>query len=145
MTSTNGRAPEGAFQLAPQLQRDTHAVTRLALCSVRLLNDARFPWLVLIPRLPDAREVHRLTAEQQRQLIDESSHAAAALEALYRPDKINLGALGNLVPQLHWHVVARFVDDPCWPGPVWGCGQAMPYGPAELEIRIGELRGALEP
>jgi diadenosine tetraphosphate (Ap4A) HIT family hydrolase len=128
------------FRLHPRLKADTRQLCELILCEVRLMNDRRFPWLILVPRRPGVTEVHQLEQSDQRLLMVESSHAARVLEQCYAPDKINLGALGNLVPQLHWHVVARRTDDPCWPGPVWGCGEPLPYAEAELQQRIAELQ-----
>lgn len=128
------------FRLHPRLAADTRSICHLALCEVRLMDDRRFPWLVLVPQQPGITEVHQLEQSDQRLLTIESSHAARVLEQCYAPDKINLGALGNLVPQLHWHVVARRTDDPCWPGPVWGCGERLPYPADELQQRIAELQ-----
>ncbi|PLX60789.1 HIT domain-containing protein [Sedimenticola selenatireducens] len=128
------------FQLHPRLAADTRPICHLTLCEVRLMNDRRFPWLILVPERPGVTEVHQLEQSDQRLLTIESSHAARVLEQFYAPDKINLGALGNLVPQLHWHVVARRKDDTCWPGPVWGCGERLPYAEADLQQRIAELQ-----
>ncbi|OOZ36090.1 HIT domain-containing protein [Solemya velesiana gill symbiont] len=127
------------FELHPRLAADTLAVANLELCEVRLLNDSRFPWLILVPRRNDVTEVHQLDRKDQQQLMAESSLASRLLLEITRADKINIGALGNLVPQLHWHVVARRHDDACWPGPVWGCGQASPYpydSPNELLSQV---------
>lgn len=128
------------FPLHPRLEADTRHLCDLLLCEVRLMDDRRFPWLILIPRRPGITEVHQLEQSDQRLLMVESSHAARVLEQCYGPDKINLGALGNLVPQLHWHVVARHTGDFCWPGPVWGCGERQPYPEAEMQQRIAELQ-----
>lgn len=115
------------YQLHPRLKADTFAVCKLTLCELRLLNDSRFPWFILVPRRVDVTEVHQLREADQHRLIQESSRVSAALNEICSPDKINVAALGNLVPQLHWHVVARNRDDACWPGPVWGCGDTQPY------------------
>ena len=115
------------FQLHPRLEADSLPVDTLSLCELRLINDNRFLWVILVPQRSKVTEVHQLTTEDQQQLIIESSRLAVLLTDLTGADKINLGALGNMVPQLHWHVVARRTDDPCWPGPVWGCNQAEPY------------------
>ncbi|WP_260843169.1 HIT domain-containing protein [Sedimenticola selenatireducens] len=128
------------FQIHPRLLADTLPLCGLTLCEVRLMNDRRFPWLILIPKRPAITAVHQLNLADQQQLISESSHASMALEQLYTPDKINVAALGNLVPQLHWHVVARRSDDPCWPGPIWGCGQPIAYTEAECAHHIATLQ-----
>ncbi len=131
------------YQLHDRLDNDSHPVCELPLCEVRLLDDQRFPWLLLIPRREEITEVHQLTPTDQQQLMIESSLAAQVLENRFNPDKINLGALGNLVPQLHWHVVARTRDDPCWPAPVWGCGERQPYAEEALDSLLADLKEAL--
>lgn len=128
------------FQIHPRLLADTLPLCAWALCEVRLMNDRRFPWLILIPKRPAITEVHQLTPAEQHQLISESSRASMALEQLYIPDKINVAALGNRVPQLHWHVVARRSNDPCWPGPIWGCGQPIAYDETERARQIATLQ-----
>jgi diadenosine tetraphosphate (Ap4A) HIT family hydrolase len=115
------------FQLDSRLAADTIPVGDLALSSVLLLNDARFPWFVLVPRIGGASEVTDLSEEQSVQLMREIRIAARVMMELSRPDKVNVGALGNIVAQLHVHVVGRFRSDPAWPGPVWGHGSRTPY------------------
>lgn len=115
------------FQLHPRLEADTLAICQLTLCEVRLMDDRRFPWLILVPRRVQITELHQLMPDDQQQLMIESSLASRVLELNFSLDKINVAALGNVVSQLHWHVVARRTDDPCWPGPVWGCGERQPY------------------
>jgi diadenosine tetraphosphate (Ap4A) HIT family hydrolase len=134
---------ESGFILHPQLAADTHPLWSLSLSDVRLMDDANYPWLVLVPRVPDARELIDLAPEQRRQLTDEIDHAARALRDVFRPFKLNVAALGNLVPQLHVHVIARYEDDPAWPAPVWGRVAARPYTPEELVERIRLLDAAL--
>lgn len=121
------------FTLHERLQADTVSVTRLKLCRVLWMNDASFPWLILVPERPEIREVHQLSAADRSLLIEEIAFASRVLETLFHPDKINVGALGNLVPQLHLHIIARFRNDRAWPGPVWGTGLAQPYPEAELK------------
>ncbi len=121
------------FALHPTLARDTVEVARLPLCRVLLMKDSRFPWLILVPEREGAREIHELTASDRAELIEEFARAARVLERLFRPDKLNVGALGNVVPQLHVHVVARFATDAAWPGPVWGSGTAVAYSNEPLE------------
>lgn len=119
------------FELHPQLAADTHPVGDLALCRVLLMDDAGWPWLILVPRRPGVREVHELDPDDQARLIGESSLAARAMATLFAADKMNLAALGNVVPQLHVHVIARHHGDPAWPRPVWGARPRQPYdGPA---------------
>ena len=121
------------MNLHPTLARDTVEVTRLPLCRVLLMKDRRFPWLILVPERDEVREIHELTAADRAALIEEVARASGALQRVFRPDKLNVGALGNVVPQLHVHVVARFATDPAWPGPVWGSGDAVPYPDDSLE------------
>ncbi len=131
------------FTLHPRLDADCSPVGDLPLCRVLMLEDASYPWLILVPRLPDMREIHGLCRAQQHQLIDESSQVAQTMVALFQPDKMNVAALGNLVPQLHLHHVARFEADPAWPGPVWGAAPPLAYGDAERDARLDALRSAL--
>ena len=121
------------FALHPTLARDTVEVARLPLCRVLLMKDRRFPWLILVPERDSAREIHELSTADRAVLIEEIAHASEVLKRLFQPDKLNVGALGNIVPQLHLHVVARTAADPAWPGPVWGSGAAVPYAEDELE------------
>ena len=133
------------FALDSRLATDTVPVGDLALCSVHLMDDARFPWLILVPRRGGASELTDLTAEDAAALMDEIRIAVGVMQALAKPDKVNVGALGNVVPQLHVHVVGRFLSDPAWPGPVWGYGTRTPYPPharAQMVERIGALFAA---
>ena len=137
-------APQPArYELHPQLAADTHPLASLPLCELRLMDDANYPWLVLVPRVAGARELIDLEAAQRRQLMDETDLAARLLRDVFRPFKLNVAALGNLVPQLHVHVIARYEGDPAWPAPVWGRVAARPYEPQALVERISTLRGAL--
>jgi diadenosine tetraphosphate (Ap4A) HIT family hydrolase len=131
------------FELHPRLAADTRLVGDLPLCRVLLMDDARFPWLVLVPRMPGLVELTELPDADAARLMDETRRAARALQAYCAPHKINLGALGNLVPQFHQHVIARFRDDARWPQPVWGAGPAEPYADAAAAARIAALRGLL--
>jgi diadenosine tetraphosphate (Ap4A) HIT family hydrolase len=118
---------ETSFVLDPRLAADTFPVGDLTLSRVLLMNDARFPWLVLVPRRAGLREIGDLDLRGQAMLQQEIAAAAAALQRLHAPDKLNIGALGNVVAQLHVHVVGRRVSDAAWPRPVWGSGPAEPY------------------
>lgn len=115
------------FSLDSRLESDSFPVTDLPLCQVRLMNDARFTWLVLIPRRPGIREVFELSTEDQTQLWREATALGQAMKAAVQGDKLNLATLGNVVAQLHLHVVVRKTDDAAWPAPVWGHGEARPY------------------
>ncbi len=131
------------FELHPQLAEDTVPVIELALSEVRLMDDANHPWLVLVPRLANAVELIDLGPVQRTQLTAEIDDAARALRTLFKPDKLNVAAIGNMVPQLHIHVVARFKHDIAWPRPVWGAANARPYAPEELIERVQALRNVL--
>lgn len=131
------------WHLHPQLADDTHPLAQFALCEVRLMDDANHPWLILVPRVENAVEVIDLDAAQQAQLMQEIDRASRALQAAVKPHKLNVAALGNLVPQLHIHVIARFHDDIAWPRPVWGMATAQPYSPELLIARVEVLRAAL--
>lgn len=137
-------APDpGPYALDPQLAADSHPLATLELCELRLMDDANYPWLVLVPRLAAARELLDLAPAQRRQLTDEIDLAGRLLRSVVRPFKLNIAALGNLVPQLHVHVIARFQDDPAWPAPVWGRVAARPYTPDALVERVRALDAAL--
>ena len=131
--------PPPRYELHPQLAADTHPVATLALCDLRLMDDANYPWLVLVPRLPDARDLVDLDQAQRHALSDEVDRASRALRDAFQPFKLNVAALGNLVPQLHVHVIARYEHDPAWPSPVWGRVAARPYTPELLVERIALL------
>ncbi len=133
------------WHLHPQLADDTHPLAQFALCEVRLMDDANHPWLILVPRVPNAVEVIDLDAAQQAQLIQEIDRASRALQVAVKPQKLNVAALGNVVPQLHVHVIARFHDDIAWPRPVWGTATAQPYSPEQLIARVETLSAALQP
>lgn len=130
------------FALDPTLARDTVPLEDWPLCRVLLMNDARYPWLVLVPARPGLRDLHDLAPADLALATGEITRASKALQALLTPDKLNVAALGNMVPQLHIHVLARFTSDAAWPKPVWGVGPAEPYREAALTARIDELRGA---
>lgn len=131
-----------AFQLHDRLAADTHEVARWTLCSVRVMDDANYPWLILVPRRNGLVELHDLSTADLETMTAEITRASRALQALFTPDKINVAAIGNLVAQLHVHVIARFTDDPVWPKPVWGALPARPYDPNELAARLAALRTA---
>ncbi|HHQ4600686.1 HIT domain-containing protein [Aeromonas veronii] len=136
------------FELHSRLQADTRWLGDLPLCRVLLSKDSQYPWLILVPRVANLREIHHLAPEQQQQLMQESCAVANLMEQALSPDKINIGALGNLVPQLHLHHVARFATDRAWPGPIWGAHPVVPYEPQVLvqqadiwRARLAKLSG----
>jgi diadenosine tetraphosphate (Ap4A) HIT family hydrolase len=131
------------FHLDPQLAADTHPVALFPLSELRLMDDANYPWLVLVPRVADVRELIDLDATQQARLLEEIGRASRVLQALYHPHKLNVAMLGNAVSQLHVHVIARREDDPTWPRPVWGMVAARAYSPEVLVERIRTLQQAL--
>ena len=133
------------FSLHPQLARDTAPAGDLALARVLAMNDANYPWLILVPRIPGAVEIIDLNEEQQAQLMSEIALAARALKNVAACDKLNIATIGNVVPQLHVHIVARRRNDAAWPRPVWGAAPPLAYAPAELERFIAAVRGAIWP
>jgi diadenosine tetraphosphate (Ap4A) HIT family hydrolase len=128
------------FALDERIASSSMLVTELPLCQIRLQNDQRFPWLVLIPKVADAVEVTDLSGAQQVALIQESSRVSTILQQITQCKKINVANLGNVVAQLHWHVVARFPDDEAWPGPVWGVGEAKPWQEQQRDELIATLQ-----
>jgi diadenosine tetraphosphate (Ap4A) HIT family hydrolase len=131
------------FALDPRLAADTRPVASLPLCDVQLMDDARWPWLVLVPRRAGLVEIADLPGDEQALLWQEVNRAAAALRAVAPCDKLNLGALGNIVRQLHVHVIARVEGDAAWPGPVWGHGARVPRDDKDAAALIAALRQAL--
>ncbi len=117
----------GEFVLNPQLEADTHLVSELESCSLRLLDDARWPWLVLVPRIAGIEEWHDLSKGQRIMIDDEVARVACALKTMTGCEKINIATIGNMVRQLHIHVIARNQEDANWPGPVWSYGEREPY------------------
>ncbi len=115
------------FTLDPQLQKDTIAIASLPLCELLLMNDANYPWLILVPRREDVRELIELSAEDQLQFMHESNAVARLLQTQFSAEKLNIAALGNVVAQLHIHHIARFKQDAVWPKPIWGAIPAVVY------------------
>jgi diadenosine tetraphosphate (Ap4A) HIT family hydrolase len=142
MKRTQANQPSD-WHLHPQLADDTHPVASWPLCELRLMDDANHPWLILVPRVPEAVELVDLDDHQQAELMREVGMASRMLQRAFKPFKLNVAALGNLVPQLHVHVIARYEDDIAWPRPVWGMAAAQPYAPEALVQRIQALERAL--
>jgi len=131
------------FALHERLRADTVEVAAWDLSLLLLMNETRWPWLILVPRRATIREIEDLSPADRGRLIEEAAAASRLLRSLHAPDKVNIGALGNMVPQFHLHVVARTKSDPAWPKPVWGQFPPAPYGAAALEAALATLRRAL--
>jgi len=121
------------IKLHPQLKKDCFVLGEFSLCSLLLLNDANYPWFILLPNRDNIREIHQLSKKDQQQLMSESMFFSRCLEQVFQPDKINIAALGNVVHQLHIHHIARFTTDACWPAPVWGAVSPIPYQNEQAE------------
>jgi diadenosine tetraphosphate (Ap4A) HIT family hydrolase len=132
------------FALDSRLASDTFVVGETPLSQVLLMNDARYPWLILVPLRCDVTEPFELSEADQAQLWHESMRLGEAMKAHFAADKLNIAALGNQVAQLHVHHIARFHADDAWPGPVWGVGNAVPHSDAALEVLTNELRSLLQ-
>ena len=131
------------FTLHPRLAADTLALGDFPLCRLLLMNDAQYPWFILVPRRERAREIYQLEPRDQQQLLRESSLLSRAVMEAFKGDKLNVAALGNLVAQLHLHHVVRYAHDPAWPRPVWGLHPARPYAEPERVARLAALRAHL--
>jgi diadenosine tetraphosphate (Ap4A) HIT family hydrolase len=129
-----------AWSLHPQLEKDTINIGDLPLSRVLVINDANYPWLLLVPRRAGAVEITDLDEVAQAQLMTEIARVARALQDVTKPDKLNIAALGNVVPQLHVHIIARRRSDAAWPRPVWGVVPALAHDPQQVEAFIGALR-----
>jgi diadenosine tetraphosphate (Ap4A) HIT family hydrolase len=131
------------FALHPRLAADTFTVGDFPLCRLLLMNDARYPWFVLVPRRDGVREIYLLDERDQQQLLRESSLLSRALMDAFAGEKLNVAALGNVAPQLHLHHIVRYAADAAWPRPIWGQHPALPYDDAARERRIAALRERL--
>ncbi len=131
------------FELHPQLAKDTDIIGHFPLCLALLHKDSAVPWVILVPKRENLTELHHLPMPEQQQFLLESQAVSQALEALFQPDKINLGALGNIVPQLHVHHIARFSNDCAWPGPVWGNTNGQQRATAEQQAMLTRLQSIL--
>jgi len=128
------------WSLHPQLDKDTINIGDLPLSRVLVIKDANYPWLLLVPRRVDVRELIDLDDVEQAQLTTEINRVARALKDVTKPDKLNIAALGNAVPQLHIHIIARRTSDAAWPRPVWGVVPPLPHEAQEVEAFIAALR-----
>jgi diadenosine tetraphosphate (Ap4A) HIT family hydrolase len=127
----------------PQLMQDCQLLGKFTLCHLLLMRDANYPWCILVPDRDDVSEIHQLSEPDQQQLLRESSLLSVAMESAFSPDKLNIAALGNVVPQLHLHHIARYRTDAAWPAPVWGRVPAKPYLEYELEAVVHSLTALL--
>jgi diadenosine tetraphosphate (Ap4A) HIT family hydrolase len=132
--------PAPAWSLHPQLAKDTVEIGDLPLARTLLMNDANYPWLILVPRRADTAEIIDLDEGQQVQLMYEIAMLARVLKDVTACHKLNIAAIGNVVPQLHVHLVARRRDDAAWPKPVWGAVAARPYTPTERDTLVAAIR-----
>lgn len=130
------------FEIHPQLAQTSYPLASLAYSDLRLVDDARFPWVLVIPRVPDTVELIDLPPEIRTPVGVEVDHVCRIMRDVFAPFKLNVAALGNQVRQLHVHVIARYVDDPAWPNPVWGMGQSIPYSEELLSSRLRVLSKA---
>ena len=131
------------YQLHERLKQDTFYLGQLSLSDVLLMNDARYPWIILVPRRDNITEIYQLNENDQQQLASESAWVSKQLTTLVGADKMNVAALGNVVSQLHIHHVARYQTDTAWPAPVWGIGERIPYNHEEAKAVREQLRLAL--
>ncbi|MGV2932611.1 HIT family protein [Vreelandella venusta] len=132
------------FELDPRLEADTLPLADLPLCRALLMNDARYPWVVLVPRRASVSEVFELSQDEQAQLWRETIALGAAMKEIFHGDKLNIATLGNVVSQLHMHLVVRYTDDACWPASVWGNGSPEPYELALQGSRREQLLAQIE-
>lgn len=133
------------FALHTQLSADTFVLGDWPLCRVLRMNDALYPWVILVPRVADVREIIDLAEGQQQQLMAEIARASRALKILLSPDKLNVAALGNAVPQLHVHIIARYKTDPAWPRPIWGVKPSEAFAQGAADAECARLRQAFGP
>lgn len=132
--------PESAWSLHPQLAKDTINIGDLPLSRVLVIKDANYPWLLLVPRREGAVEIIDLDEVAQAQLMTEITRVSRAVKEITKCDKLNVAALGNMVPQLHVHIIARRTSDAAWPRPVWGVAPPVPHDPQEVESFISAIR-----
>ncbi|WP_315742299.1 MULTISPECIES: HIT family protein [unclassified Bradyrhizobium] len=132
--------PDATWSLHPQLAKDTINIGDLPLSRVLVIKDANYPWMLLVPRREGAVEIIDLDEVAQAQLMTEIARVSRALKEITKCDKLNVAALGNMVPQLHIHVIARRTSDAAWPRPVWGVAPALPHDAEEVQHFIGAIR-----
>lgn len=131
------------FTLHPKLQEDCIIVGRLELCLLLLMNDSQFPWFILVPERAEIKEIYQLSSTERGLLIEESSRLSLALMDIFKGEKINIAAIGNMVPQLHIHHVVRYQSDKAWPSPVWGKFSTVPYTDEQLTFNLSIIKSRL--
>ncbi len=131
------------FFLHTQLAQDTHFVKDLGLSRLLLMNDARFPWAVLVPRMENVRDLIDLLPGHQRTLLEETNRVSVFMKRYFKAEKLNIATIGNIVPQLHLHIVARMASDAAWPKPVWGYGEAVRYADDKAQKIIAAMNQAV--
>jgi diadenosine tetraphosphate (Ap4A) HIT family hydrolase len=131
------------FILHSKLAADTLKVLTLEASQLLLMNDARYPWLILVPQVSDMRDLHNLSALQYQAVTQEIVQVSEVLESVTQAHKMNVGALGNMVPQLHIHIIARQTNDAVWPAPVWGVGEAQPYSQDAAKTLVQQIASKL--
>lgn len=131
------------FQLHPNLKQDCIAIGRFDLCRLLMMNDSQFPWFILVPEKAGIKEIYQLSKPDRRTLTEESSYLAENMAKLYSADKMNIAAIGNLVPQLHIHHVVRYQTDKAWPAPIWGKFAVVPYTRQQIADNIDRVKEQL--
>ncbi len=131
------------FQLHPRLKQDCIAIGRFELCRLLMMNDSQYPWFILVPERADMHEIYQLSKTERQLLTEESSYLAENLAALYQADKMNIAAIGNIVPQLHIHHIVRYQTDKAWPAPVWGKFDAIPYTEQQIADNLARIKEKL--
>ncbi len=132
------------FQLHLRLKEDCIAIGRFELCQLLMMNDSQYPWFILVPEKAGIKEIYQLNKPERHTLTEESSYLAENLAVLYKADKMNIAAIGNLVPQLHIHHVVRYQTDKAWPAPIWGKFPAAPYSQKQITDHIAQVKAQLK-
>lgn len=132
--------PKSEFVLHPQLEKDTFFIGSLKVADILLMNDSRYPWIILVPRINDVCDITDLKDEERIQFNEEVNHVASLIKKTYQPERMNIAMLGNIVPQLHCHIIARFKEDFAWAKPVWGVGEIVHYSENEATKTINLIR-----
>ncbi len=131
------------FQLHPRLEQDCIAIGRFELCRLLMMNDSQYPWFILVPERADLQEIYQLSKADRQLLTEESSYLAENLAVLFKADKMNIAAIGNMVPQLHIHHIVRYKSDKAWPAPIWGKFDTVPYAEQEIADRLAQIKEQL--
>lgn len=132
------------FQLHPRLKQDCIAIGRFELCRLLMMNDSQYPWFILVPERADIQEIYQLSKTDRELLTEESSYLAKNLAILYEADKMNIAAIGNMVPQLHIHHIVRYRTDKAWPAPIWGKFDTVPYPEQQIADNVAYLKEQLK-